>query len=115
MSINITVEGRDRDEWQLAAKMLKIIEEAQPSVKERLGIGSSKTKKRKDFHSQLVDEITKKLIDYYYPDRYTPSEKILWGVSLTFPGGSKNVKLRRFIENILQFEEEAADEIFGDE
>ena len=108
--ISITVEGRDRDEWQLAAKMLKIIEEAQPNVKERLGIGPSETKKTKDFHSQLVDAIAEKLIDYY-----NPGGKILWGISLDFPHGNKHVRLRQLIKKILQFEEEAADEIFGDE
>jgi len=110
VSISITVEGRDRDEWQLASKLLKIIEEAQPSIKERLGIGPSETKKEEDFHSRLVDAMTEKLIDYY-----NPGGKILWGISLDFPHGNKHVMLRQLIEKILQFEEEAADEIFGDE
>jgi len=113
--ISITVEPRDRDEWELASKLFKIIEESQPSVKERLGIGPSETKKTKDFHSQLVDGITKKLIDCYTPDHYSPGENILWSISLVFLHGTKQVRFRQFIEKILQFEEEAADEIFGDE
>jgi len=111
--ISVNFEDVSVDDMRIAVRLLELIKESQSS-REKFGFASSETNDKKDFHSQLVDEITKKLIDYYYPDRYTPSEKILWGVSLTFPAGSKNVKLRRFIENILQFEEEAADEIFGD-
>jgi len=108
--ITISLENVHGDDLQIAAKLFKVIQEFQPSVKERLGFGPSKTKKTKDFHSQLVDGITKKLIDYY-----NPGGKILWGISLDFPHGNKHVRLRQLIKKILQFEEEAADEIFGDE
>ena len=94
--ITISLENVHGDDLQLAAQLFKVIQESQPNVKERLDFGPSETKKTKDFHSQLVDAIAEKLIDYY-----NPGGKILWG--------------REFIEKILQFEEEAADEIFGDE
>lgn len=107
--ISINFEDVRVDDLQLAAKILELIRESQ-SIREKFGFESSKTKKTKDFHSQLVDAIAEKLIDYY-----NPGGKILWGISLDFPHGNKYVMLRQLIEKILQFEEEAADEIFGDE
>lgn len=112
MSISITVEGRDRDEWQLASKLLKIIEEAQPSIKERLGIiGPSETKKEEDFHSRLASIITKKISKNIFKMDFTPE--------LTFippkEAELETIPLKEFVLMILQFEEEAADEIFGDE
>ena len=107
--INVSFEDVSVDDMRIAVRLLELIKESQSS-REKFGFASSETNDKKDFHSQLVDLIIEKLVDYY-----NSGGKILWGISLDFPSSNKHVAFKELVENILKFEEEAADEIFGNE
>jgi len=112
MKINISIEDVKKDDaLEVAERMLKIIEESQSSVKERLGFGPSKTKKTQDFYSELASSIASKISKKIFKMDYTPK------LAFTPPAEAEleDMPLQEFVLMILQFEEEAADEIFGDE
>lgn len=109
--ITISLENVHGDDLQIAAKLFKVIQESQPSVKERLGFALSKTKKTQDFYSELASSIASKISKKIFKMDYTPK------LAFTPPAEAEleDMPLQEFVLMILQFEEEAADEIFGDE
>ena len=109
--ITISLENVHEDDLQIAAKLFKVIQESQPSVKERLGFGPSETKKTQDFYSELASSIASKISKKIFKMDFTPK------LAFTPPAEAEleDMPLQEFVLMILQFEEEAADEIFGDE
>jgi len=70
--ITISLENVHEDDLQIAAKLFKVIQESQPSVKERLGFGPSETKKTQDFYSELASSIASKISKKIFKMDFTP-------------------------------------------
>lgn len=106
--ISINFEDVCVDDMRIAVKLLELIEESQ-SIRKKFGSEPNETNDKRNFHSQLVDLITEKLVDYYNHEGEYP-----WSVFLKISDETKKILLREVVEKIIQLEDEALGELSGE-